>query len=46
MIGDYIAVSSHSTSRGMSIDCKHPVVVPGVPYTLFPIYGAGSTEFY
>jgi hypothetical protein len=46
MIGDYIAVSSHSASRGMSIDRKHPVVIPGVPYTLFPIYGVGSTALY
>jgi len=46
MIGDYIAVSSHSASRGMSIDRKHPVVMPGVPYTLFPIYGVGSTALY
>jgi hypothetical protein len=46
MIGDYIAVSSHSASRGMSIDRKHPVVIPGVPYTLFPIYSVGSTALY
>src|SRR5438067_10694428 len=46
MIGDYIAVSSHSASRGMSIDRKHPIVIPGVPYTLFPIYGVGSTALY
>ncbi|MDP9099688.1 MAG: hypothetical protein M3N48_11965 [Verrucomicrobiota bacterium] len=46
MIGDYIAVSSHSASRGMSIDRKHPVVIPGVPYTLFPIYGVGSTALF
>ena len=46
MNGDYIAVSSHSASRGMSIDRKHPVVIPGVPYTLFPIYGVGSTALY
>lgn len=46
MIGDYIAVSSHSASRGMSIDRKHPVIIPGVPYTLFPIYGVGSTALY
>jgi hypothetical protein len=46
MIGDYIAVSSHSASRGMSIDRKHPVVIRGVPYTLFPIYGVGSTALY
>ncbi len=46
MIGDYIAVSSHSASRGMSIDRKHPVIIPGVPYTLFPIYGVGSTALF
>src|SRR5256714_3967935 len=46
MIGDYISVSSHSTTRGMSIDRKHPVFVKGVPYTLYPIYGAGSTSLY
>ena len=46
MIGDYIAVSSHSTTRAMSIDRKHPVVVKGSPYTLYPVYGAGSAELY
>jgi hypothetical protein len=46
MIGDYIAVSSHSTTREMSIDRKHPVFVKGSPYTLYPIYGAGSAELY
>jgi hypothetical protein len=45
-IGDYIAVSSHSASRDMSIDRKHPVVVKGSPYTLYPIYGAGMTNLY
>jgi hypothetical protein len=45
-IGDYIAVSSHSASRGMSIDRKHPVVFNGSPYTLYPIYGVGGTELY
>jgi hypothetical protein len=46
MIGDYIAVSSHSTTRAMSIDRKHPVVFKGSPYTLYPIYGAGGAELY
>jgi hypothetical protein len=45
-IGDYIAVSSHSASRGMSIDRKHPVTFSGSPYTLYPIYGVGGTELY
>src|SRR5437763_3933624 len=46
MIGDYIAVSSHSTTRSMSIDRKHPVIFSGSPYTLYPIYGAGGAELY
>ena len=46
MIGDYISVSSHSASRAMSIDRKHPIVVKGSPYTLYPIYGAGAAEIY
>lgn len=46
LIGDYISVSSHSASRGMSIDQKNPVFVKGVPYTLYPIYGAGNTSLY
>jgi len=46
MIGDYISVSSHSASRGLSIDRKNPVFIKGVPYTLYPIYGAGSTALY
>ena len=45
-LGDYISVSSHSTSRGISIDRHHPVVFKGSPYTLYPVYGAGGTELY
>ncbi len=45
-MGEYIAVSSHYTSRGMSIDRSHPVFIKGSPYTLYPIYGAGGTELY
>jgi hypothetical protein len=46
MIGDYLAVSSHSASRAMSIDRRHPVVMKGSPYTLYPIYGASTAELY
>lgn len=46
MIGDYISAVSHFTSRGMSIDHKHPVYIKGVPYILYPIYGAGNTSLY
>src|SRR5687768_6494775 len=45
-IGDYIAVSSHSASRAMSIDRRHPVFVKGSPYTLYPIYGARGASLY
>lgn len=46
MIGDYIAVSSHSASRGMSIDRRHPIVIKGSPYTLYPIYGVRGASLY
>ena len=46
MIGDYISVSSHFTTRGMSIDRNNPVFIKGVPYTLYPIYGAGGASLY
>jgi hypothetical protein len=46
MIGDYIAVSSHSASRAMSIDRRHPVVIKGSPYTLYPIYGVRGASLY
>jgi hypothetical protein len=45
-IGDYIAVSSHSASRPMSIDRRHPVFIKGSPYTLYPIYGARGASLY
>ena len=45
-IGDYIAVSSHSASRAMSIDRRHPVFIKGSPYTLYPIYGARGASLY
>jgi hypothetical protein len=46
MIGDYMSAVSHSTSRGMSIDHKHPVYIKGIPYILYPVYGAGNTSLY
>jgi hypothetical protein len=46
LIGDYMSAVSHSTSRGMSIDHKHPVYIKGIPYILYPIYGAGNTSLY
>lgn len=46
MIGDYISVSSHSTSRAMTIDRRHPVVIKGSPYTLYPIYRVRGASLY
>lgn len=46
MIGDYISVSSHSASRAMSIDRRHPIVIKGSPYTLYPVYGARGASLY
>jgi hypothetical protein len=46
LIGDYTSVVSHSTSRGMSIDHSHPVYIKGIPYILYPVYGAGNTSLY
>jgi len=46
MLGDYISVSSHSVSRGMSIDRRHPVVIKGSPYTLYPVYGVRGASLY
>ena len=46
MIGDYLSAVSHSVSRGMSIDRRNPVSIKGVPYTLYPIYGARGVSLY
>ena len=46
MIGDYISVSSHTASRAMSIDRRHPVFIKGSPYTLYPIYGVRGASLY
>jgi hypothetical protein len=46
MIGDYISAVSHSVSRGMSIDRRNPVLIKGVPYTLYPIYGVRGVSLY
>ena len=46
MIGDYSAAVSHSVTRAMSIDWRHPVAIKGAPYTLYPIYGIGGVSLY
>jgi hypothetical protein len=46
MIGDYISAVSHSVFRGMSIDRRNPVLIKGMPYTLYPIYGVRGVSLY
>jgi hypothetical protein len=46
MIGDYLSAVSHSVSRGISIDRRNPVLIKGVPYILYPIYGARGVSLY
>jgi hypothetical protein len=46
LIGDYISAVSHSVSRGMSIDLRNPILIKGVPYALYPIYGARGVSLY
>jgi hypothetical protein len=45
-IGDYTSTASRSVSRGMSIDKRNPVLIKGVPYTLYPIYGVRGVSLY
>ena len=46
MIGGYVTGVSHSVSRSMTIDRKNAVFIKGVPYTLYPIYGARGVSLY
>lgn len=43
---DTVSVSSHSGSRTLAIDWSNPVTVEGVPYALYPVYGAGGVSLY
>jgi hypothetical protein len=43
---DTVSVSSHSASRTLAIDWSNPVTVEGVPYALYPVYGAGGVTLY
>jgi len=46
MNGEYVSTVTHSVSRGMSIDRRNPVFIPGVPYNLYPIYGVRGVSLY
>lgn len=43
---EYVAVSSHEARRPVHIDMQNPVWIKGVPYALYPIYGAGGVSLY
>jgi hypothetical protein len=43
---DSVSVSSLSASRTLAIDWASPVVIKGVPYALYPVYGAGGVSLY
>ncbi len=43
---DTVSVSSHSASRPLAIDWSSPVTIEGVPYALYPVYGAGGVSLY
>jgi hypothetical protein len=42
----YYAISEHTVSSPIHIDMENPVWVRGVPYALYPIYGAGGVSLY
>jgi hypothetical protein len=42
----YYAISERSVSRPVPIDMQNPVWIKGVPYALYPIYGAGGVSLY
>jgi hypothetical protein len=44
--GDTVSVRSRSASRPLAIDWSSPVTIEGVPYALYPVYGAGSVSLY
>jgi hypothetical protein len=43
---DTVSVSSQSASRPLAIDWSSPVTIKGVPYALYPVYGAGGVSLY
>lgn len=43
---DTVSISSQSASRILAIDWSNPITVEGVPYALYPVYGAGGVSLY
>jgi hypothetical protein len=42
----YSSTMDHVLTRGLRIDRRNPVVIEGVPYTLYPVYAAGGVSLY
>jgi hypothetical protein len=42
----YSSTMAHTFTRGLRIDRRNPVVMEGVPYTLYPVYAAGGVSLY
>lgn len=43
---DTVSAQSYSASRPLAIDWSSPITIEGVPYALYPVYGAGSVSLY
>lgn len=43
---DTVSANSYSASRPLAIDWSNPVAIEGVPYALYPVYGAGGVSLY
>lgn len=43
---DTVSTQSYSASRPLAIDWSSPVTIEGVPYALYPVYGAGGVSLY
>src|SRR5205085_5643098 len=46
LLADYTATTDHAFTRAVEVQRHNPVFVPGVPYSLYPIYGAGVVSLY
>lgn len=46
MPADYTSITAHAYARPIAIQRHNPVMVPGVPYSLYPIYAAGGVSLY
>lgn len=43
---NYSAATAHTFARPLSIDTEHPVRVPGVRYSMYPVYSSGDVALY